>query len=97
MPDMNDEKGTSIVLINSKKGKELFKKIKEKCIVRSIDLDAIIKYNTSLIKSSNEHKNRKNFLDIVTSNNFDVVVNKYIPKQRNSILKRIIRKIKNKR
>ena len=54
-PEMNDEKGTSLIFINSLKGKEIFESIKENLIYKNVDFYQSIKYNQSMIKSSPKH------------------------------------------
>lgn len=51
-PEMNDEKGTSLIFIHSKKGKEIFEKIKENIIYKKVDFYEAIKNNQSMIKSA---------------------------------------------
>ncbi len=51
-PEMNDEKGTSLIFINSLKGKEIFESIKANLIYKKVDFKEAIKYNPSMIKSS---------------------------------------------
>ena len=42
MPDMDDDRGTSIVLVHSDKGQALLNAIKERIVVRSDDVDKIL-------------------------------------------------------
>ena len=58
----DDKKGTSVVLLNNKKGRFLSKILKEKSILyKSINIKHAIIGNPNLIKPSVFHKNRKNF------------------------------------
>ena len=50
-PEFNDEKGISLVMINSVKGQEFFDKIKENSEVIEVDFDEAIKGNSSTLKS----------------------------------------------
>ena len=61
LPEMNDEKGTSAIMINSKKGKELFESIKEEIIFKETEKSEIIKYNQSFIKPAEFNINREEF------------------------------------
>jgi coenzyme F420-reducing hydrogenase beta subunit len=82
-PEMDDDKGTSLVLINSFKGEMLLEKIKNKCAFKSIDIENAVKYNlratkSRKIKNKQLNKRRKklfNYLDILP---FDKLVKKYV-------------------
>ena len=61
MPDMDDDKGTSIILIHSLKGKRLFNKCKDKLIYSVAETDLVLPpYSDSRI-SVTMHKNREKF------------------------------------
>ena len=52
MPDMDDNKGTSLVFVHSEKGKRILEDLKGKMIIAEADIEEAIKINTSMIKSS---------------------------------------------
>ena len=52
---LNDGKGTSVVLINSQKGGELFNIIKDKCITEEVPLPAAIIKNPNIKTSTKPH------------------------------------------
>lgn len=54
-PEMNDEKGTSLLFVNSNKGKEIFEKLKPFIVYKKVDFYQAIKYNPSMIKSSQKN------------------------------------------
>jgi len=91
-PEMDDDRGTSLVLLNSPKGSLLWKKIKE--VVKSVptDFDTAIRYNPSAYSSHAPDKNRKNFFQELDSEPLSILVKRYCKK--NTILKRIFRKLK---
>ena len=91
--NFSDNKGVSLVIVNSIKGKELFEKIKCKCKFEKTDLNEAIKYNPSMIKSSEKPKNRKVFLERIKSESFELITKQYVSKK--SIIKRIKIKVKN--
>lgn len=92
LPEMDDNKGTSLVIVNSKKGQELFNEIKEKTICKEADLDEAIKYNQSMISSANMDKNREKFFENLDKIEFDKLVKKYT--YRPNIIKKVAGKIK---
>ena len=79
-PDMDDDKGASLVIIHSEKGRELFDRIREKLDCVETDLSVGIKNNTSMVRSSYLPKKRNAFLQDVTSENFPACQKKYCKK-----------------
>jgi len=59
MPDMDDDKGTSIILINTPKFESITDEEKMKC--KEVDYDTIILFNPSITSSSTPHRQRKRF------------------------------------
>lgn len=100
IPEMDDNKGTSLIIIHSKKGKEWFEKIKHNTKYQEVDLKEAIKYNPSIVKSAEMDKNRKKFFEkLDEENDFDVLVKKfsYKPIWIKKILKKILKVIKLKK
>ena len=60
-PEMNDDKGTSLLIINSKKGIGLLEKIRSEIEIKETNLDEAIKYNPAMIASVPMNPNRENF------------------------------------
>ncbi len=89
--NFNDDKGVSLVVINSKKGEEIFNKIKENIIYEQTNLEKAIIFNTSMIKSVKKPKKRDYFLKKVNANNFDKV---YYKATKKSFFNKIKEKIK---
>lgn len=76
-PEMDDDKGTSLILVNSNAGKILFEQIKEKTLFKKVDVNKAILYNSSAVRSVKYNPNREKFLrdkDIAT---FGCLVKKY--------------------
>lgn len=65
-PSMNDNKGTSEILVNTPKGKDIFNKIKTKIYkYEKMDLNSAIKGNKALTKSFESHKFRTRFFQLL--------------------------------
>lgn len=94
LPDMNDNKGISLVIINSEKGNKIFEKIKDKIKYEKINLEEAINFNQSMICSVKKPKHRKEFFENITEENFENSVKKYTKIEKPNILRRIYRKIK---
>lgn len=92
LPEMNDDKGTSLVIINSEKGQKLFEKVQENLVVKEVDFETSIQFNQSMFKSENPHKNRNKFFQNLDKLEFDKLVKKCIPKR--SLLRRFLSKAK---
>jgi hypothetical protein len=80
---MFDNKGTSLVMVNSKKGEELFEKIKEKCVLRSFNIDMAIQYNQRAIRSREKpikrlEQRREKIFQKLNALPFNILVKKYI-------------------
>lgn len=91
-PELNDNKGTSVLIVNSKKGEELFNQIKDKIKFVETDIKKIIEYNPALIESAKMDKNRKLFFENLDNIEFDELVKKYTYKR--PLYRRILSKIK---
>lgn len=87
---MDDDKGTSLVIVNTIKGNELFEKIKINTVYKKVDFGESIKYNTSMYKSVVMPKEREAFFENLENLEFDNLVNKYTPKR--SLFRRALSK-----
>ena len=61
--DMFNKNGVSLVLINSEKGKRVFDIISKETVFKEESLEEALKYNPSIISSSEPHKARNNFFE----------------------------------
>lgn len=80
-PEMNDEKGISFVIVNSKKGKELFEEINEKLKYKRVTFEDAIRHNPSMIKSAKYNKYTEKFFDNFEEMKLKELVDKYINKK----------------
>ena len=88
----SDDKGTSLVVLNSKKGKDVFNEIKQEFIYEPTDLDKAITYNPSMIKSVNANKNREDFFKRLDKCDVEKLAKKYTQKSK---IKSFINRLKN--
>lgn len=65
VPEMYDDKGTSLSIVNSEKGKKLFDEIKGNMKYQAVDLQEAIHYNSSFYQSVKKPKGRKYFFEQV--------------------------------
>lgn len=77
LPELNDNKGTSLVLVHGKKGKKLLDDISEYIEIKEVDLDKALIYNPSATVSSSKPQKREEFIKNIRSEEFDKITEKY--------------------
>ena len=77
-PEMNDEKGTSLVIVNSEKGKKLFEQIENQLMKKEVLLDEAICHNKSMIKSVPLNEKREELLKNIDRMDYEELVSQYI-------------------
>ena len=75
-PEFDDDRGTCLVIVHSKKGEEIFFDL-ENCRVKEITLENGLKYNPAMVKSCVRPKVRDVFFDDLNKNSFGKVLRKY--------------------
>lgn len=99
-PALDPDKGTSLVMINSSKGFDIFNKIEDNIFKQESNLDVALPNNVSIVKSAARNEDSSKFLITLDSEPFDVCFNKYakntgIKRVKSSILRKASR-LKNK-
>lgn len=77
-PELDDDKGTSLLLVNTDKGKIMLEGCKNNIFIEECDLDHAIKGNPCIVKPVNEPELRKKFFEDFNNKDFDYVVKKYM-------------------
>ncbi len=77
MPCMDDDKGTSLVLLHSNQGQELWSMIEKGLSVKQVSLDCVVKNNRSVVFSPIMPKQRSVFYTDLSNKKFSSVVRKY--------------------
>ena len=94
-PEMNDDKGISLLIINSQKGNELFDSIKNDINYIDSNLELAIKKNSAMVNSAKHCINEKQFINNMDKMDLETLVKRYVPYYPTSPLSRkIINKIK---
>ena len=91
LPEFDDDKGTSLVIVNSERGKKLFNDIKNNIKYKKVNFEDSIKYNPSMISSVKINKNRDKFFNELDSLPFDKLVKKY--QMKTNIFKKVFLKV----
>lgn len=89
--ELDDDKGTSMILINSTKGDDLFNNIKSNIYFKEKRISDIYDGNGCFTKSVKINKNSQKFLQTINDKNFTKMVKRY---GRKSLFKRFGGKIK---
>ncbi len=76
MPEFDDDKGASLVFINSKNGEDLFNSTKKKFTIKKVKLSEVIKYNKALFMPAFINKNRSNFFENLDKVDIEENINK---------------------
>jgi len=69
--DMSDNRGVSLAICHSGKGKELFDNIKYKLVYKETNLDKAIKYNLNMIYSEKMNSKREEFFEKLDKDDFE--------------------------
>ncbi len=89
-PELFDNLGTSLVIIHSEKGKNIYSQIEQSIISKKVNLRQAISYNTAISESVPRPANRSEFFDYFINNGFDKNIDKFVHV---GFLRRIKRKI----
>lgn len=96
LPEMDDDKGTSLVILHSPRGLELFEKIKDNLIYKQTDFEEAIFYNPAMIRSVNKPTQRDGFMKTVKEKGFKKAERKYLRVTTKQKIKKVLSKIKRK-
>ena len=90
--ELDDDKGTSMLLINSEKGRYYFKKIKDNLIVHEKDFETIFSGNPMFSTSTVVPERGHDFLVDLDNMSFSEAIKKYTPQT--PMWKQVARKMK---
>lgn len=76
-PDMDDDKGTSLVLLHSSKGQELLEAVRAELRLKQVQAEQALKANPAMTHSAAPHKNRQQFFANLGTIPFEQLVHKY--------------------
>lgn len=91
LPQMYDNKGTSLVIVNSNKGERLFQSIKQNMEYKEVNLEEAVKYNSSYYTSAKKPKDRDKYIKNIEKDSIGKLYKKYV--NNTNILKRVLRKL----
>lgn len=94
-PNLDDNKGLSLVLVNTQKGKDFFKSIGEFAFTEPVNLKDAIKFNNHLKYSSEANNSRQQFMYELQLQKFETIVKRYLKPR--PIVNRLATKLLNKK
>ncbi|WP_444659808.1 Coenzyme F420 hydrogenase/dehydrogenase, beta subunit C-terminal domain [Caproiciproducens sp. R2] len=77
LPELFDDKGTSLIFLNSQKGQDLFQQINERMISCHVDIQKAVKNNTAAHQSVLQSSKRDAFFKDLDKLPFEVLMKKY--------------------
>jgi len=80
-PQMDDDRGTSLVLIHSPAGQAAMDSIRHQITMEQVDAGAALHQNPSAVVSSKVHENREAFLASLSSMSFPAAVKRWLPRK----------------
>lgn len=100
-PDLNDNKGLSLIVVQSEKGKILLNAIENQMVIREVDIHKAVKNNSAMLESSKKPIKRdefmndlqyKEFIDLekkyIWDNSIKGIIKRFIPKAVKNAIKR---------
>ena len=92
MPEMDDDRGTSVVLVHSEKGQQLMQAIEDQLVICKSELDTALPPSADSRKSVPMHPNRNVFFKMLAKGKS---IKRLVRLIQPSFMQRFIRKIKN--
>ncbi len=101
LPEMDDDKGTSLVLVNTGTGASAFNAISSNAKTKRVEISDAICYNSAAMKSAAMNPNREKFFTDLQKVGFDRLAKRYCSEQRRlrirrkakALLKRLLKKL----
>ena len=91
-PDMDDGLGTSLVLVNSKRGLSSFEKLGSRVRVAETAVSEAVKYNSAAVKSVARPENRDEFFRILQCGGFGKEMHRFLAEPFSVRLKKSLKK-----
>lgn len=93
LPEMYDDKGTSLVVVSSQKGKDLFDRVQGEMRCAAVDLQAAVSKNTAAFQSVAKPKAYEKFMQSVDTLPFDKAVKAVVRESAPLRLKKMVRRL----
>ena len=98
-PELDDDKGTSLIVIHSEKGRKLLDSVSSHIVYKDVDLNTAKNWNPSIAVSVEKPRERAFFIRKLKNKDFEKYVTEVLRKNdlryRGNLCKRLVRKAKN--
>ena len=98
-PEMDDDKGTSAVLCQTERGRELLQRISERLVMKAVSLEDVSRQNPALLRASPPNERRSEALELIRNGKISACEAWFIPqkpsfhKRMQQLAGRVLRKI----
>ena len=92
LPEISNDKGASLVMVNNKQGDTIFEKISNDAFIKQVNYNDMHKLNPAINNSFIPIHNQKTKINILLNTNIETYIGKLIKSTKFSILDRIIMK-----
>lgn len=90
-PEMDDDRGLSLIIVHSEKGKALIEAIREETVLVPVDMDTVLRYNSAAIRSSKPAAFREAFMQKLPGTTYRNLFKKYIAEKKTARVKRKVK------
>jgi len=90
-PELQDGKGTSLVIISSPKGHFLLEQVSAQVRMKKVELSDVVKYNPAIVKSADDNPNRAKFEEQFRQKPIMAVLKRYCAMSKFKRLKKAIK------
>lgn len=91
-PEMDDDKGTSLVLIHTQKGKDLLDAVAAKVTMKRVVLENAVRFNAAIAEGVKRPKERNTFFEDLGKMSFEKLGKKYLRPTAKERLKQVLEK-----
>lgn len=85
-PDMDDDKGTSLMIVHSCNAKKMLECLSDKIVLKQVTLEQTSKQNQSMLKSSTLQKNRERVIEACLKGEFKKIESSLLMEQKANIV-----------
>ena len=94
LPEWNDDKGVSLVMVHSEKGSKMLNSLLEQIEIKDVTKEAAIQYNKSIILSNGKPRDREKFFKTLDKEGYSAVIKKYVNDSFRDKLKNLSKRLK---
>lgn len=85
LPEIDDNNGISVIICNSEKGKKLLTDVRDSLILKGVDYETAVKYNTAAVKSVPKPGSRDIFFKRIKHRNIEKELSLFVGEDKKSV------------